>query len=63
MLGLGLFTHVALYAAVFTATPHQLEWHVATAGPRLLFHTAPWLVLILVAGLRGSSERLQTHES
>jgi hypothetical protein len=57
LLGLGLAVHVALYAAVFSATPHDLRWHLSTAGPRLLFHTAPWLVLILAAGLGAGGRR------
>jgi hypothetical protein len=48
-LAAGLALHFLLYVAVFAATPRDLDWHLETAGPRLLFHLAPWLVVILAA--------------
>jgi hypothetical protein len=58
--GLALGAHVALYALVFLATPHQLDWHLHTAAGRLLMHPLPWLALLWLESLRalgGAVER------
>jgi hypothetical protein len=46
-----LAAHVALYALVFAFTPKPLDWHLTTAARRLLTHTTPWVVLMLVDAL------------
>jgi hypothetical protein len=49
---LALGAHVALYVAVFALTPHDLLWHLHTAGGRILMHVLPWLLLLFVEALR-----------
>jgi len=47
-----LALHLGVYAAVFVVTPRPLEWHLATAGPRLFFHATPWVLAVLIASAR-----------
>lgn len=46
-----LAAHAALYVAVFALTPVDLDWHVLTAGTRLVVHLSPWALLAAVAAL------------
>ncbi|MEM7203180.1 MAG: hypothetical protein AAF628_23160 [Planctomycetota bacterium] len=47
---LAWLAHLGLYTAVFATTPHQLDWHLGTAAPRLFMHTSAWPVLLLGLG-------------
>jgi len=49
---LALFAaHFALYATVLALSPSELDWHVNTAGPRLLLHLVPWALLAAIAAV------------
>jgi len=54
---IGFAAHLGVYTAAFVVTPHPLEWHLATAAPRLLLHTLPWLIFVLVCGQRALADR------
>lgn len=49
---LPIFLIMAVYAAVFIMTPHDLKWHLYTAGSRLFLHVYPLAVFFIALAAR-----------
>ncbi|RKY18974.1 MAG: hypothetical protein DRQ55_11925 [Planctomycetota bacterium] len=50
---LGVFVaHVGLYAAVLVRHPLGSDWQLNVAAGRLMLHTTPWLLLLLLLSLK-----------
>ncbi|MFQ5503756.1 MAG: hypothetical protein ACE5F1_03040 [Planctomycetota bacterium] len=60
VLTLCLLLHLSLYVIVFVMTPHSLEWHLQTAGGRLLLHASPWMLVLFVASIRRLARQKMT---